>query len=196
MTYAFLKHQLPTITNHLSIPFTAVVKRSFTLFKIISVFPTLNILRRRKTKQLPTYSNQPRYNESYRTNSINSHNETFRRNIERNDVANGRNIARNGASKWLSGHNVRPLEVKKDIVIVCDHVKQGEVGTALKEPANCGFSDSDKRFGQQPYIKPMTLSRIRIRSLFHYMTDKDVQWSVLPLICLIFEKEFPFVFWI
>lgn len=43
---------------------------------------------------------------------------TFGCNIERNDVANGRNIARNEASKWLLGHNVRPLEVKKDIVIV------------------------------------------------------------------------------
>lgn len=51
--------------------------------------------------------------------------ETFQRNIEKNDVANRRNIAREGTSKWLLGHNVRPLGAKKDIVIVCGHVKQG-----------------------------------------------------------------------
>jgi hypothetical protein len=48
-------------------------------------------------------------------------------NIERNDVANGRNIARNGASKWLLEHNVRPTGVKKDIAIVSKQRKRSEL---------------------------------------------------------------------
>lgn len=113
---------------------------------------------------------------------------TFRRNIERNDVANGRNIARNGASKWLLGHNVRPVGVKKDIAIVRDHGPRGGSGDrSIKGARSCGFSDSENRFGQHSYINPMTLPGIRASSLFHYMTDKVVQWSVPVLVLGAFQ---------